>query len=41
MWLILNPRKPKGLKFTSAEIPNALNLIYASNLSLEGKPGSS
>jgi hypothetical protein len=25
--LILNPTKPKGLKFTSAEPPNALNLI--------------
>jgi hypothetical protein len=25
--LILNPTKPKGLRFTSAELPNALNLI--------------
>jgi hypothetical protein len=35
MQLILNPPKPKGLKFTSAEIPNTLNLIYADYLLLE------
>jgi hypothetical protein len=33
--VILNPTKPKGLKFTSAELPNALNLIYVDHLLLE------
>jgi hypothetical protein len=33
--LILNPTRTKVLKFTSAELPNALNLTYADNLLLE------
>jgi hypothetical protein len=33
--LILNPTKPKGLKFTSAELPNVLNLIYVDHPLLE------
>ena len=32
---ILNPTKPKGLKFISAELPNALNPIYVDHLLLE------
>jgi hypothetical protein len=33
--LTLNPTRTKVLKFTSAELPNALNLTYADNLLLE------
>ena len=34
-WLNLNPTKTKYLKFTSAEVPNALNLTCADHLLLE------
>jgi hypothetical protein len=33
--LTLNPTRTKVLKFTSAELPNALNLTHADNLLLE------
>jgi hypothetical protein len=33
--LTLNPTRTKVLKFTSAELPNALNLTYADNFLLE------
>jgi len=33
--LTLNPTRTKVLKFTSAELPNALNLTYADKLLLE------
>jgi hypothetical protein len=34
-WLTLNQTKTKVLKFTSAELPNALSLTYADHLVME------